>query len=66
MIIKNMEEAKIEKQISKQEMEREQLLEALEEDIKKALDETWAESKDAFLGKFLAKLRKASETTRVE
>jgi len=61
-----MGEGKVEKQLNKQEMERERLLEALEKDIERALDETWAESKDAFLEMFFEKLRKKRETTRVE
>jgi len=61
-----MEEIKVEKQKKIQEVEREQLLEALEKDIKIALDETWAEYKDVFLENFLAKLRKNRETSRVE
>lgn len=61
-----MEEIKVENQLNKQEIEREKLLESLEKEIERALDETWAESKEAFLANFLEKLRKNRETTRVE
>ncbi len=61
-----MEEIKVEKQKNIQEVGREQLLKTLEKDIEIALDETWAESKDVFLEKFLAKLHKNRETSRVD